>query len=158
MTGNFGYDAKATFDVGGGYKFPLTAIDQFLSQGLDFQAIIGGTSWVTVSVGFFRINFYLTLDVAQATMSNSILFDVVSYSQICLESSFFRDYARIVLEARIDILECDQGLLDIIFFGKDSAFCEWNDNFIDYPLFDGYLPAIYSPHTKNLLPRKCLKA
>jgi hypothetical protein len=97
---------------------------------------MGGTSYLILSFGIVRVNFFVTLDVAQATLSNSAFFDVVTYSQFCLKSSLFSDIARLIIQLRIDILECEQGFLDLIFYGKGTGFCSWRDNFIDYPLFD----------------------
>ena len=157
-SGGFGYDGKISFDLGGGYKLPFYSQNQYLVQGLNFQAILGGTSWVTLTLWYLRLNLYLDLDIAQATLSNEVLFDVVGYSEVCAQSSFNTDFARVTLTTRIDVYECDQGILSgILYWGKTSAFCQWRDNYINYPLFDEKVPGIYNSYTKDLLPKKCLQ-
>ena len=60
-----------------------------------------------VRLGPIRINLYLIVDVFQATLKNMLMFDAISYTQACVQSKFDADLARLTLDARIDVLECD---------------------------------------------------
>lgn len=88
----------------------------------------------------FRVHAFLDVVGASYTPLNyRTQFDTLNYQQACHSMSWSGEALRVKLNGQVDVLECGLGIFGIITSKSDNN-CDWQNYYVDYPVFDVSLP------------------
>lgn len=135
LVGNdIGIDLGLVMDAGMGYEFPYYSDFPYNIWEFRPNALIGGKSYVTISLFFFRVTVFFDVIGAKLTSAIRGKFDVVDKNSYCYSSDWFAEVVKLIITAKIDVNECNGGLL-AFFAPGNLRECSWKNYYIDYPLY-----------------------
>lgn len=78
-----------------------------------FNTNVGGKSYFTLSLFFFRVTVFAEVIGAKFSPSARVKFDVINYNEFCFVSDWNLETLKIDVTAQVDVNECSYGLLGL---------------------------------------------
>lgn len=121
-------------DAGLGYEFPYYTKFPYNVWEFKPNALIGGKSHITISLYFFKVTVFFDVIGAKLTSAFRGKLDAADKNSYCYSSDWFAEIAKLIITAKVDVNECNGGILAFFAPGPIRD-CSWKNYYIDYPLY-----------------------